>query len=147
MSKAGYDFASSSNLGKKNANTVNNKEHDLTEALKMLKEHGYEVDNNKVRLGFTPNTPVKISSKVKNASTQHISVSVEKDQEKPELTPRMSVFDRLSRSKPRILALDRIGGQDETSIFKRLNMPTPQISVFKRLSKPKKQSNTTSSPP
>ncbi|MBT0984656.1 hypothetical protein KJ032_26900, partial [Salmonella enterica subsp. enterica serovar Typhimurium] len=30
MSKAGYDFASSSNLGKKNANTVNNIERDLT---------------------------------------------------------------------------------------------------------------------
>ena len=65
---------------KKNANTVNYKERDLTETQKKLKEHGYRVDNNKAGLGFTPNTPVKISSKAKNVSAQHISVSVEKSQ-------------------------------------------------------------------
>ncbi|KAM2685926.1 hypothetical protein EV2_008881 [Malus domestica] len=44
-------------------------------------------------------------------------------------------------------ALNHIGGQNRTSVFKRLNMPTSQDSAFERLSKPKKQSNTVSSPP
>ena len=83
MAKAGYNFSSSSNPGKKISSTVNDKERDLTKTQKKLKEHGYGVDNNKVGLGFTPNAPVKISSKAKNASTQHISVSVEQDQEEP----------------------------------------------------------------
>ncbi|KAM0971130.1 hypothetical protein ACFX2A_019408 [Malus domestica] len=117
MSKAGYDFASSSNHGKKVSNTVNNKKCDLTETQKKLKKHGYGVDNNKAGLGFTPNAPVKISSKAKNANTQHISVSIEQDQEEPKFAPRTSVFDRMNRSRPRML------------------------------SKPKKQSNTVSSPP
>ncbi|KAM1119247.1 hypothetical protein ACFX2B_042858 [Malus domestica] len=65
MLKARYDFASSSNTRKKVSNIVNDKEHNLTETQKKLKEHGYGVDNNKAGLGFTPNAPVKISSKVK----------------------------------------------------------------------------------
>ncbi|KAM2162965.1 hypothetical protein ACFX1Q_040699 [Malus domestica] len=68
MSKAGYDFASLSNLRREVLNTFNDKECDLIETQKELKEHGYEVDNNKAGLGFTPNNPVKISRKVKNAS-------------------------------------------------------------------------------
>ncbi|KAM1027503.1 hypothetical protein ACFX2A_041255 [Malus domestica] len=147
MSKAGYDFASSSNHGKKVSNTVNNKEHDLIETQKKLKKHGYGVDNNKAGLGFTPNAPVKISSKAKNASTQHISVSIEQDHDEPKSTPWTSVFYRMNRSRPRMSALNRIGGQNRTSVFKRLNMPASQSSVFERLSKPKKQSNTTSSLP
>ncbi|KAM1911894.1 hypothetical protein ACFX14_000013 [Malus domestica] len=139
MSKAGYDFVSFSNLGKKNANTVNDKERDLTETKEKLKEHGYEVDNNKAGVGFTPNTPMKISSKAKNVSAQHISVSIEQNQEEPKPAPRILVFDRVNRSKPRILSLDRIGGQDRTSVFKRLNTPTPQSSIFERLSKPKNE--------
>ncbi|KAM1059716.1 hypothetical protein ACFX2B_024214 [Malus domestica] len=79
MSKTGYDFTSSSNPRKNVSNTVNDKERDLIETQKKLKKHGYEVDNNKTGLGFTPNAPVKISSKVKNASTQEISVSIEQD--------------------------------------------------------------------
>ena len=66
---------------------------------------------------------------------------------KPKPAPRTSVFDRLSYSKLRISAFDRIGSQDRTSVFKRLSTPTPQSSVFERLSKPKKQSGTASSPP
>ncbi|KAM1680768.1 hypothetical protein ACFX1X_038573 [Malus domestica] len=147
MLKAGYDFSSSSNLGKKNSNTVNDKERDLTETQNKLKEHDYKVNNNKAGLGFTPNTLVKILSKAKNVSAQHISVSVEQNQEKPKPAPRTSVFDRLNRSKPIISALDLIGGQDRTLVFKWLSTPTPQSSVFERLSKPKKQSNTASSPP
>ncbi|KAM2808227.1 hypothetical protein PS2_043136 [Malus domestica] len=65
MLKARYDFASSSNTRKKVSNIVNDKEHNLTETQKKLKEHGYGVDNNKAGLGFTPNAPVKISSKAK----------------------------------------------------------------------------------
>ncbi|KAM1263597.1 hypothetical protein ACFX2G_029198 [Malus domestica] len=76
MSKVRYDFASFSNLGKKNANTVNGKECDLTETQKKLKEYGYRVDNNKAGLSCTPNTPVKISIKVKNVRAQHINVSI-----------------------------------------------------------------------
>ena len=53
MSKAGYDFASSSNPGKKVSNTVNDKERDLIETQKKLKKHGYGIDNNKARLRFT----------------------------------------------------------------------------------------------
>ncbi|KAM2312472.1 hypothetical protein ACFXTH_022872 [Malus domestica] len=87
MSKAEYDFASSSNPEKKVSNTINNKERDLTETQKKLKKHSYGVDNNKAGLGFTPNAPVKISSKAKNASTQHISVSIEQDQKEPKSAP------------------------------------------------------------
>ncbi|KAM1935762.1 hypothetical protein ACFX15_019768 [Malus domestica] len=147
MSKAGYDFASSSDHGKNISDTVNNKERDLTETQKRLKKHGYGVDNNKAGLGFTPTAPVKISSKAKNASTQHISVSIEQDHDEPKSTPWTSVFDRMNRSRPRMSALNRIGGQNRTSVFKRLNMPASQSSVFERLSKPKRQSNTTSSLP
>ncbi|KAM1001544.1 hypothetical protein ACFX2A_008167 [Malus domestica] len=117
MSKAGYDFASSSNHEKKVSNTINNKERDLTETQKKLKKHGYGVDNNKAGVGFTPNAPVKISSKAKNASTQHISVSIEQDHDEPKSTHWTSVFDRMNRSRSRML------------------------------SKPKRQSNTTSSLP
>ncbi|KAM1940838.1 hypothetical protein ACFX13_028494 [Malus domestica] len=103
MSKAGYDFDSASNLGKNNANTVNDKERNLTKTQKKLKEHGYGVDNIKVGLGFTPNTLVRISSKAKSTSAQyismsveHISMSVEQDQEKPKPTPQTTVFVRLN---------------------------------------------------
>ena len=48
MSKAGYNFASSSNLGKKVANMVNDKERDLIETQKKLKEHGYRVASHKM---------------------------------------------------------------------------------------------------
>ncbi|KAM1993552.1 hypothetical protein ACFX16_009872 [Malus domestica] len=112
MSKAGYDFTSSSNPGKKVSNNVNNKELDLTETQKKLKEHGYGVDNNKARLGFILNAPVKISSKAKNTSIQHISVSIEQDQNEPTSAPRTSVFDRTNHSRPRTSALNRIGGQN-----------------------------------
>ncbi|KAM2937402.1 hypothetical protein FF1_037305 [Malus domestica] len=67
--------------------------------------------------------------------------------EEPKPAPRTSVFERLNYSKPRIAALDRINGRDQTSVFKRLETPTPQRSVFERLSKPKKQSGTARSPP
>ncbi|KAM1912014.1 hypothetical protein ACFX14_000117 [Malus domestica] len=110
MSKAGYDFASSSNPGKKILNTINDKEHDVTETQKKLKEHGYGIDNNKARLGFTPNAPVKISSKAKNTRAQHISVSIEQDQEEPKPTPQKSVFDMMNRSRPRISAFNHIVG-------------------------------------
>ena len=69
MLKAGYNFTSSANLGKKDLNTIKDKERDLTKTQKKLEEHGYEVDNNKAGLDFTLNAPVKISSKAKNAST------------------------------------------------------------------------------
>ncbi|KAM1787735.1 hypothetical protein ACFX11_038100 [Malus domestica] len=147
MSKAGYDFASSSNPGKKVSNTVNNKERDLTETQKKLKKHGYGVNNNKAGLGFTPNAPVKISSKAKNASTQHINVSIEQDRDEPKSAPQTPSFDRMNRSRPRTSALDHIGSQNRTSVFKRLNRPTSRSSIFERLSKPRQQSNTTSSPP
>ncbi|KAM1600954.1 hypothetical protein ACFXTN_023332 [Malus domestica] len=126
---------------------MNNKEHDLTETQKKLKKHAYGVDNNKVGLGFTPNAPVKISSEAKNASTQHINVSIEPDQEEPKSTLRTSIFNRMNRSRPKTSALNHIGGQNRTSVFKRLNMPASQSSIFERLSKPKKQSNTASSLP
>ncbi|KAM1072805.1 hypothetical protein FF1_018023 [Malus domestica] len=147
MSKAGYDFASSSNPGKKVSNTVNNKERDLTETQNKLKKHGYGVNNNKAGLGFTPNAPVKISSKAKNASTQHISVSIEQDRDEPKSTPQTPIFNRMKRSRPRTSPLDHIGGQNRTSVFKRLNRPTSRSSIFERLSKPNKQSTTASSPP
>ncbi|KAM1607183.1 hypothetical protein ACFX1Z_027795 [Malus domestica] len=102
MSKAGYDFVSSSNPGKKVSNTINDKEHDLTKTQKKLKKHGYRVDNNKAGLDFTPNAPTL-------------------------------VFDRINHLRPRISALDRINGQDQTSVFKRHNTPTSQSSVFKRM--------------
>ncbi|KAM1528731.1 hypothetical protein ACFX1Z_018035 [Malus domestica] len=147
MSKAGYDFAFSSNPGKKVSNTVNNKERDLTETQNKLKKHGYGVNNNKAGLGFTPNAPVKISSKAKNASTQHISVSIEQDREELKSTPQTPIFNRMKRSRPRTSPLDHIGGQNRTSVFKRLNRPTSRSSIFERLSKPNKQSTTASSPP
>ncbi|KAB2604851.1 hypothetical protein D8674_037138 [Pyrus ussuriensis x Pyrus communis] len=146
MSKAGYDFASSAVAGKKVSNTVNDEERNLTKTQKKLKEHGYGVDNNKAGLGFTPNAPVMISNKAKNTSAQHISVSIEQDQEEPKPSPRTSVFDRMSHSSSRTSVFNRIGGQDQTSVFKRLNAPTSQNSVFERLLKLKKQSSTVISP-
>ncbi|KAB2615234.1 hypothetical protein D8674_021822 [Pyrus ussuriensis x Pyrus communis] len=146
MSKAGYDFASSVVAGKKVSNTVNDEERNLTKTQKKLKEHGYGVDNNKAGLGFTPNAPVMISNKAKNTSAQHISVSIEQDQEEPKPSPRTSVFDRMSHSSSRTSVFNRIGGQDQTSVFKRLNAPTSQNSVFERLLKLKKQSSTVISP-
>ncbi|KAM2498602.1 hypothetical protein PS1_040844 [Malus domestica] len=53
----------------------------------------------------------------------------------------------MNHLKPRTSAFDHIGGQNRTSVVKRLNRPTSQSSVFERLSKPKKQSNKASSPP
>ncbi|KAM2690737.1 hypothetical protein EV1_043866 [Malus domestica] len=147
MSKAGYNFTSSANLGKNDLNTVKDNERDLTKTQKKLEKHGYGVSNNKAGLGFTPNAPVKISSKAKNASAQHISVHIIQDREKPQPAPRTSVFDRMNCSKPRVSAPKLIGGQNKTSVFKRLNTLVSRGSVFKRLSKPKKQSNTTSFPP
>ncbi|KAM1146252.1 hypothetical protein ACFX19_038807 [Malus domestica] len=73
MSKAGYNFTSSANLGKNDLNTVKDNKRDFTKTQKKLEEHGYGVNNNKAGLGFTPNAPMKISSKAKNASAQHIS--------------------------------------------------------------------------
>ncbi|KAM1818248.1 hypothetical protein ACFX11_000062 [Malus domestica] len=104
MLKAGYDFASSSNPRKKVSNTINDKECDLIETKKKLKKHGYGVDNNKAGLGFIPNALVKISSKAKNANTQHVSVSIEQDQAEPKAVPRTLVFDRMNRSRPRMLS-------------------------------------------
>ncbi|KAM1343604.1 hypothetical protein ACFX2F_007784 [Malus domestica] len=147
MSKAGYNFTSSANLGKKDLNTIKDNERDLTKTQKKLEEHGYGVNNNKAGLGFTPNAPVKISNKAKNASAKHISVSIIQDKEEPRPAPQMSVFDRMNRSRTRVSAPKLIGGQNRTSVFKRLNTSVSRSSVFKRLSKPKKQSNTTSFPP
>ncbi|KAM1206144.1 hypothetical protein FF1_006824 [Malus domestica] len=147
MSKAGYNFTSSANLGKNDLNTVKDNERDLTKTQKRLEKHGYGVSNNKAGLGFTPNASVKISSKAKNASAQHISVRIIQDKEEPQPAPRTSVFDRMNCSKPRVSAPKLISGQNKTSVFKRLNTSVSRGSVFKRLSKPKKQSNTTSFPP
>ncbi|KAM2731759.1 hypothetical protein EV2_035390 [Malus domestica] len=147
MSKAGYNFTSSANLGKKDLNTIKDNERDLTKTQKKLEEHGYGVNNNKAGLGFTPNAPMKISSKVKNASAQHISVSIIQDKEEPRTAPQTSVFDRMNRSRTRVSAPKLIGGQNRTSVFKRLNTSVSRSFGFKRLSKPKKQSDTTSFPP
>ncbi|KAM1773936.1 hypothetical protein ACFX12_043370 [Malus domestica] len=147
MSKVGYNFTSSANLGKKDLNTIKDNERNLTKTQKKLEEHGYGVNNNKAGLGFTLSAPVKISSKAKNASAQHISVSIIQDKEEPRPTPQTSVFDRMNHSRTRVSAPKLIGGQNRTSVFKRLNTSVSRSSVFKRLSKPKKQSNTTSFPP
>ncbi|KAM2148114.1 hypothetical protein ACFX1Q_004772 [Malus domestica] len=147
MSKAGYNFTSSANLGKNDLNTVKDNERDLTKTQKRLERHGYGVSNNKAGLGFTPNASVKISSKAKNASAQHISIRIIQDKEEPQPAPRTSVFDRMNCSKPRVSTPKLISGQNKTSVFKRLNASVSRGSVFKRLSKPKKQSNTTSFPP
>ena len=147
MSKAGYNFTSSVNLGKKDLNTIKDNERDLTKTQKKLEEHGYGVNNNKAGLGFTPNAPVKISNKAKNASAQHTSVSIIQDKEEPRTAPQTSVFDRMNRSRTRVSAPKLIGGQNRTSVFKRLNTSVSRSSVFKRLSTPKKQSDTTSFPP
>ncbi|KAM1952096.1 hypothetical protein ACFX15_006629 [Malus domestica] len=53
----------------------------------------------------------------------------------------------MNRSRTRVSAPKLIGGQNKTSVFKRLNTSVSRSSVFKRLSKPKKQSNTTRFPP
>ncbi|KAM2880900.1 hypothetical protein COP2_014036 [Malus domestica] len=136
MSKTGYNFTSSANLGKKDLNTVKDNERDLTKTQKKLEEHGYGVNNNKAGLGFTPNAPVKISSKAKNASAQHISVSIIQDKEEPRPAPQTSVFDRMNRSRTRVSAPKLIDGQNRTSVFKRLNTP----SVMERLGEAKEPS-------
>lgn len=78
MLRAGYDFASSSTLGKKDPSIIGERKCDLTETQRKLKKYGYGVNLTKVGLGFTPISPVKISRKMKDkkVSTQHISVDV-----------------------------------------------------------------------
>ena len=95
----------------------------------------------------TPDDHKVQESKAKNANTQHISVSAEQDQEDPKPAPRRSVFNKMNHSRPRNSALNRIGGQSRTSVFRRLSTPTAQSSVFERLSKPKGESDTIGSPP
>ncbi|KAM1054793.1 hypothetical protein ACFX2C_002110 [Malus domestica] len=136
MSKAGYNFTSSANLGKNDLNTVKDNERDLTKTQKKLEKHGYGVSNNKAGLGFTPNAPVKISSKAKNASAQHISVSIIQDKEEPQPAPRTSVFDRMNCSKPRVSApkligvMERLGEAKESS---KRRKRTPEVEEIDRL--------------
>ncbi|KAM1140181.1 hypothetical protein ACFX19_040976 [Malus domestica] len=136
MSKAGYKFTSSANLGKKDLNTVKDNERDLTKTQKKLEKHGYGVNNNKAGLGFTPNAPVKISSKAKNASVQHIRVSIIQDKEEPQPAPQTSVFDRMNRSKPRVSAPKLIGVmerlEEAKEPFRRRKMK-PEVEKIDRL--------------
>ncbi|KAM1514558.1 hypothetical protein ACFX10_013759 [Malus domestica] len=133
MSKTGYNFTSSANLGKKDLNTVKDNERDLTKTQKKLEEHGYGVNNNKAGLGFTPNAPVKISSKAKNASAQHISVSIIQDKEEPRPAPQTSVFDRMNRSRTRVSApklidvMERLGEAKEPSKRRKTTLEVEKI--------------------
>ncbi|KAM1556665.1 hypothetical protein ACFX10_040172 [Malus domestica] len=136
MSKAGYKFTSSANLGKKDLNTVKDNERDLTKTQKKLEKHGYGVNNNKAGLGFTPNAPVKISSKAKNASVQHIRVSIIQDKEEPQPAPQTSVFDRMNRSKPRVSAPKLIGVMERLEEAKepfRRRKTKPEVEKIDRL--------------
>ncbi|KAM1282330.1 hypothetical protein ACFX2H_022708 [Malus domestica] len=83
MSRAEYDFTSSSTLGNKDLGIIGERKHELTETQRKLKERGYEVNFTKASLSFTPIAPIKISSKGKDkkVSTQHINVDVMEDDE------------------------------------------------------------------
>ncbi|KAM2165908.1 hypothetical protein ACFX1R_039997 [Malus domestica] len=136
MSKAGYNFTSSANLGKNDLNTVKDNKRDFTKTQKKLEEHGYGVNNNKAGLGFTPNAPMKISSKAKNASAQHISVSIIQDKEEPQLAPQTSVFDRMNRSRPRVSAHKLIGVMERLEEAKepsKKRKTTPEVEKIDRL--------------
>lgn len=63
MARPGYDFASSSMLGKKNLGIIRERRRDLTETQKKLKERGYGVELTKVGLDFIPVAPIKILGK------------------------------------------------------------------------------------
>ncbi|CAL8168229.1 unnamed protein product [Prunus armeniaca] len=78
MSKAGYNFGLSPLLGELNPYITRERTHDLNETQKKLKDKGYTIDSARASLGFTPITPINISTmrKEKKVDVQHISVKV-----------------------------------------------------------------------
>ncbi|CAL2246945.1 unnamed protein product [Prunus armeniaca] len=83
MSKVGYDFSLSPSLGEPNLDITEERTNCLTKTQKKLKEQGYVIDSARASLGFTPITPIKISTrrKEKKADAQHISVEVVEEEE------------------------------------------------------------------
>ncbi|KAG8363721.1 hypothetical protein BUALT_Bualt19G0051800 [Buddleja alternifolia] len=110
LEKSGYNFSNPSGLGKLEPELTGEKIHGLTKAQHKLRKQGYQVDQPKTGLGFTPVEPVRIrvTKKEKCVNVQHISV--EGDGKGKKLSDnRVSVFDRLSTPTARPSVFGRLG--------------------------------------
>ncbi|KAG8369295.1 hypothetical protein BUALT_Bualt15G0136500 [Buddleja alternifolia] len=110
--------------------------HGLTKALHKLRKQGYQVDQPKTGLGFTPVEPVRIrvTKKEKCVNVQHIFVEGDGKEKKPS-DNRVSVFDRLSTPTARSSIFGRLGSSSRIpNVQDRLDVSSiPQSSVFNRL--------------
>ncbi|PIN11333.1 hypothetical protein CDL12_16069 [Handroanthus impetiginosus] len=86
--KSDFDFTNSLSLGKLQPELTGEKIYGLSEEQQRLRQQGFQVEQPKVGLGFTPAEPVKIriTKKDKYSNVQHITA---------ENAARSSVFERL----------------------------------------------------
>ncbi|KAG8369160.1 hypothetical protein BUALT_Bualt15G0122400 [Buddleja alternifolia] len=134
--KSGYNFSNPSGLGKLEPELTGEKIHGLTKAQHKLRKQGYQVDQPKTGLGFTPVEPVRIRvmKKEKCVNVQHISVEGDGKGKKPS-DNRVSVFDRLGTPTARPSVFGRLGSSSRIpNVQDRLGASSiPQSSVFNRL--------------
>ncbi|KAG8369055.1 hypothetical protein BUALT_Bualt15G0110500 [Buddleja alternifolia] len=136
LEKSGYNFSNPSGLEKLEPELTGEKIHGLTKAQHKLRKQGYQVDQPKTGLGFTPVEPVRIrvTKKEKCVNVQHISVERGGKGKKPS-DNRVSVFDRLSPPTARPSVFGRLGSSSRIpNVQDRLGASSiPQSSVFNRL--------------
>ncbi|KAG8374765.1 hypothetical protein BUALT_Bualt10G0029800 [Buddleja alternifolia] len=136
LEKSGYNFSNPSGLGKLEPELTGEKIHGLTKAQHKLRKQGYQVDQPKTGLGFTPVEPVRIrvTKKEKCVNVQHISVEGDGKGKKPS-DNRVSVFDRLSTPTARPSVFGRLGSSSRIpNVQDRLGESNiPQSSVFNQL--------------
>ncbi|KAG8374764.1 hypothetical protein BUALT_Bualt10G0029700 [Buddleja alternifolia] len=136
LEKSGYNFSNPSGLGKLEPELTGGKIHGLTKAQHKLRKQGYQVDQPKTGLGFTPVEPVRIrvTKKEKCVNVQHISVEGDGKGKKPS-DNRVSVFDRLSTPTARPSVFGRLGSSSRIpNVQDRLGASNiPPSSVFNRL--------------
>ncbi|KAG8372774.1 hypothetical protein BUALT_Bualt12G0101800 [Buddleja alternifolia] len=136
LEKSGYNFSNPSGLGKLEPELTGEKIHGLTKAQHKLRKQGYQVDQPKTGLGFTPVEPVRIrvTKKEKCVNVQHISIEGDGKGKKPS-DNRVSVFDRLSTPTARPSVFGRLGSSSRIpNVQDRLGASSiPQSSVFNRL--------------
>ncbi|KAG8363110.1 hypothetical protein BUALT_BualtUnG0003600 [Buddleja alternifolia] len=110
ITKSGYDFSNPSGLGKLKPELTAEKIHGLTKAQHKLRKQGYQEDQPKTGLGFTPIEPVRIcvTKKEKSVNVQHISVEGDGKGKRPS-DNHVSVFDRLGIPNAHPFVFGRLG--------------------------------------
>ena len=77
-----------------------------------MRLEGYEIPIPKTGLGYTPEQPAQIWIKKRSnaSSSQYITMGVDEssNQRKDHFSLRVSVFDRIEASSPRITVFDRL---------------------------------------